>query len=85
MITRAFEAAPTDPFYLRDVERIVLTQLGDPRGMATLMQHAVALDEGNAEAHARLGKALGMLGDQPGARFHGQRAFELHSRQGEAR
>jgi tetratricopeptide (TPR) repeat protein len=85
MITRAFEAAPTDPFYLRDVERIVLTQLGDPRGMVTLMQRAVDLDGGNAEAHARLGKALGLLGDQARARHHGQRAAELHSRQGEAR
>jgi tetratricopeptide (TPR) repeat protein len=85
MITRAFEAAPTDPFYLRDLERIVLTKLGDPRGMATLMQRAVALDGANAEAHARLGKALGLLGDQARARLHGQRAAELHARQGEAR
>ena len=86
MITRAFEAAPTNPFYLRDVERVAVPdELGHPRGWAILMQRAVALDGGNAEAHARLGKALGLLGDQAGARHHGQRAAELHSPQGEAR
>jgi Flp pilus assembly protein TadD len=53
--------------------------------MATLMQHAVAVDSSNAEAHARLGNALGLLGDQARARLHAQRAAELRSRQGEAR
>jgi len=85
MITKAFEAAPTDPFYLRDLERVLVTKLGDPLGMATLMQRAVALDATNAEAHARLAKALELLGDRAGARQHSQRFTALRVAQGEVR
>jgi len=83
MITRAFEAAPTDPFYLRDLELILVTRLGDPLGMATRMQHAIALDGNNAEAHVRLAKALALLGDDASARQHAQRARALQGRRGE--
>jgi tetratricopeptide (TPR) repeat protein len=83
MITRAFEAAPTDPFYLRDLELILVTRLGDPLGMATRMQQAIALDGSNAEAHVRLAKALALLGDDAGARQHALRARALQGRRGE--
>jgi tetratricopeptide (TPR) repeat protein len=83
MITKAFEAAPTDPFYLRDLEHILVTRLGDPLGMATLMQQAIALDATNAEAHAQLAKALVLLGDPAGARQHAKRVAALQGRRGE--
>jgi len=73
----AFEVAPTDPFYWRDLERVVLTKLGDPLGMAALMQRAIALDATNAEAHVRLARAVSLLGDEARARRHLQRAAEL--------
>ncbi|HTY80176.1 MAG TPA: tetratricopeptide repeat protein [Candidatus Bathyarchaeia archaeon] len=68
MITRAFEAAPTDPFYLADLERVLVTNLGDPLGMAALMDRALALDAGNAEAQAHLARVSALLDDQPGLR-----------------
>jgi tetratricopeptide (TPR) repeat protein len=85
MMTRAFEAAPTDPFYLPHLELVVSTRLDDPRGMAALMQRAVAADPANAEAHARLGLALERLGDKAGARRSTQRGFELLARQVDGR
>jgi len=85
MITKAFEAAPTDPFYLRDLEHVLVTKLGDPLGMATLMQRAIALDATNAEAHARLARALELLGDRAGARQHSQLFTALRVAQGEVR
>lgn len=85
MMTRAFEAAPTDPFYLPDLESVLVTNLGDPLGMAILMERAVALDGTNVEAQAQLKKALALLGDQDGARRPGQRLAALQARRGEAR
>jgi tetratricopeptide (TPR) repeat protein len=79
MIKAAFEAAPTDPFYLEHLEQVVVAKLGDPLGMTVLMQRAVALDAGNAAAHARLGRAASLLGDQPRARLHFQRVAELRA------
>ena len=81
MITRAFEAAPTDPFYLPHLALVVQTRLDDPHTMAALMQRAVAADPANAEAHARLGIALERLGDKAGAHRSTQRGFELLTRQ----
>ena len=85
MMTRAFEAAPTDPFYLPDLERVLVTNLGDPLGMAILMERAVALDGTNTEAQAQLKKALTLLGDQDGARRPAQRFAALQARRGETR
>jgi tetratricopeptide (TPR) repeat protein len=85
MMTRAFEAAPTDPFYLPDIERVLVTKLRDPLGMATLMERAVALDATNAEAHAQLKKALALLGDHDGARRQSQQFAALQVRRGQAR
>jgi tetratricopeptide (TPR) repeat protein len=85
MISKAFEAAPTDPFYLRDLEHVLVTKLGDPLGMATLMQRAIALDATNAEAHARLARALELLGDRAGARQHSQLFTALRIARGEVR
>jgi len=85
MITTAFEAAPTDPFYLRHLAHVLVTKLGDPLGMATLMQRAIALDATNAEAHARLARALELLGDRATARQHAQRVTALRVAQGEVR
>jgi Tfp pilus assembly protein PilF len=77
MIKAAFEAAPTDPFYLRPLEDVVLTKLGDPAGMAALLERAVAADDTNAEAHARLARAAGLAGDEARARLHFRRFAEL--------
>lgn len=85
MITRAFEAAPTDPFYLPDLEHVLLTKLGDPLGMAARMERAVALDATNAEAQAQLKKALVLLGDPAGLRRPSQRLAALQSDRGDAR
>lgn len=85
MMTRAFEAAPTDPFYLPSLERVLVAKLGDPLGMATLMERAIALDATNAEAHAQLKKALALLGDHDGARRQSQRLAALQAGRGAAR
>ena len=85
MMTRAFEAAPTDPFYLPGLERVLVAKLGDPLGMATLMVRAIALDATNAEAHAQLTKALALLGDHDGARRQSQRLAALQAGRGAAR
>ena len=85
MMTRAFEAAPTDPFYLPDLERVLVVNLGDPLGMAMLMERALALDATNTEAQAQLKKALALLGDQEGARRPAQRFAALQGRRGDAR
>jgi tetratricopeptide (TPR) repeat protein len=85
MVTRAFEAAPTDPFYLPGLERVLVAKLGDPLGMATLMERAIALDATNAEAHAQLKKALTLLGDHDGARRQSERLAALQTGRGEKR
>lgn len=85
MITRAFEAAPTDPFYLADLERVLVDNLGDPLGMATLMDRALALDASNAQAQAHLTRVSALLGDQPGARRQSQRVTSLQTRNGDTR
>jgi len=83
MITRAFEAAPADPFYLADLERVLVTNLGDPLGMATLMDRA--LDSGNAHAQAYLIRAAALLNEQPGPGRQSPRVTTPQSRRGEAR
>jgi len=75
----AYEAAPKDPFYLRDLEYVMLVRLDDPQGMAATMEAALARDAKNAEAHERLGRAAKRLGDQTRARRHFQRAAELRT------
>ena len=85
MMTRAFEAAPTDPFYLPDIERVLLAKLGDPLGMATLMERAIALDATNATAYAQLKKALALLGDHEGVQRQSQRLAALQAGRGAAR
>ena len=85
MMVKVFEAAPTDPFYLPDLERVLVTKLGDPLGMAVLMERAVALDATNAEAQAQLKKALVLLGDPGSARRPSQRLATLQIRRGQAR
>ncbi len=77
LVRATFEAAPTDPFYYRDLERVVVGKLGDPQGMIKLMERAVALDAGNADAHARLARSADAIGDQARARVHRARAAEL--------
>jgi len=83
MITRAFEAAPADPFYLADLERVLVTNLGDPLGMAKLMDRA--LDSGNAHAQAYLIRAAALLNEQPGPGRQSPRVTTPQSRRGEAR
>lgn len=85
MMTRAFEAAPTDPFYLPDLERVLVTKLGDPLGMAALMKRAIAADATNAEARVQLKKALALLGDAGDARRPSRRLLALQPRGEQAR
>ncbi len=75
----AYEAAPNDPFYLRDLEYVMLARLDDPQGMATMMEAALARDARNADVHARLGRAAARLGDEARAQRHRQRAVELRA------
>lgn len=77
MIKQAFEAAPTDPYYLDHLEDVVLKKLGDPYGMAALMRRAIEADDANAAAHERLARAAAIVGDQAQARRHAQKAAEL--------
>lgn len=84
MITRAFDASPTDPFYLADLERVLVTNLGDPLGMATLMDRALALDASNAQAKEQLTRVSALLDDPSGLR-QPPRAAAVQSRRGEAR
>ncbi len=85
MITRAFDAAPTDAFYFRDLEAVLIGKLGDPLGMATRMRRTLALDADNAEAHGRLARALGALGEHARARLHAERFVELSARGSDGR
>src|SRR5262245_29843067 len=80
MITRAFDAAPTDTFYFSELEAVLVRKLGDPLGMATRMRRTIALDATNADAHRRLARALGALGDHARARQHAERFAELSAR-----
>jgi tetratricopeptide (TPR) repeat protein len=77
MIKAAFEAAPTDPFYLEDLATVMVAQLGDLHGMAAFMERALELDETNAAAHEQLGRAAAGLGDPERARRHLERARAL--------
>jgi len=85
MITAAFEAAPTDPFYLRDLEHVVVTRLGDPRRMVAFMERAIAADPTNVEAHIRLVNAASQAGDDARARTSARRVAELTGFRGPAR
>jgi tetratricopeptide (TPR) repeat protein len=75
----AYEAAPNDPFYLRDLEYVMLARLDDPQGMAAMMEAALARDARNADVHARLGHAAARLGDEARAQRHRERAAELRA------
>lgn len=77
MIRAAFAAAPTDPFYLAPVERVVMTWFGDARTMAALMQEAIDRDPSFAGAHERLARAAEALGDRERASTHKRLATEL--------
>ena len=64
MLRKAFESAPTDPFYVEDLGRVVLEQMGDAHTMAALMEQALAADPGNAMARKHLAAARLALGAQ---------------------
>lgn len=77
MIRAAFESAPTDPFYLAPVERVVMSWFGDARTMAALMQQAIEQDPGSVGAHERLARAAEALGDRERASTHQRLAAAL--------
>jgi tetratricopeptide (TPR) repeat protein len=85
MMTRVFEAAPLDPFYLPDLERVLVKNLGDPLRMATLMERALALDPANTEAQAQLKKALALLAGPDGAPRRSPRVAALSVPRGETK
>ena len=62
MLRKAFESAPTDPFYVEDLGRVVLERLGDAHTMAALMEQALAADPSNAIARKHLAAARLALG-----------------------
>lgn len=80
MIRAAFEAAPTDPFYLPPLERVVLNWFGDARTMAELMQRAIERDPGAVGAHERLARAAEALGELERAAIHTRLAAELRQK-----
>ncbi len=85
LMTRVFEAAPLDPFYLPDLERVLVKNLGDPLRMATLMERALALDPAYTEAHAQLKKALALLAAPDGTPRRSPRVAVLSARPGETK
>jgi Flp pilus assembly protein TadD, contains TPR repeats len=85
MMIRVFETAPLDPFYLPDLERVLVKNLGDPLRMATLMERALALDPDNTEAQAQLKKALALLAGPDGIPRRYPRLAALPTRRGETK
>jgi tetratricopeptide (TPR) repeat protein len=85
MMTRVFEAAPLDPFYLPDLERVLVKNLGDPLRMAALMERALALDPANTEAQAQLKKAMALLAAPDGTPRRSPRLAALPIRRGETK
>lgn len=76
IISAAFEAAPADPFYLYDLNR-VLHRLGDLPTVVEVMGRALTTSPDNLRAHQHLAYATAVLGDEPRALTHYQRAIEL--------
>lgn len=85
MITAAFEAAPTDPFYFDELEDLLVARLDDPRGMATFMRRAITRDPKNALAQAWLARNAARLGDRPRPAGQARRVAELMEGKGETR
>ena len=73
----AFEAAPTDPFYVKHLDHVLMERLGDPHGVIAVMQRAVELNPDNVRAHERLGYAWGFIGNQARSLSHYQQAIRL--------
>jgi tetratricopeptide (TPR) repeat protein len=85
MMIRVFDAAPLDPFYLPDLERVLVKNLGDPHRMVALMERALALDPANTEAQAQLEKALALLAAPDGTPRRSPRLAALSARPGETK
>jgi tetratricopeptide (TPR) repeat protein len=85
MMIRVFDAAPLDPFYLPDLERVLVKNLGDPLRMVALMERALALDPANTEAQAQLKKALALLAGPDGAPRRSPRVAALSVPRGETK
>ena len=85
MMIRVFDAAPLDPFYLPDLERVLVKNLGDPLRMAALMERALALDPANAEAQAQLKRALALLAAPGGTPRRSPPLAALSARPGETK
>ena len=64
---------------------MLVTNLGDPRGMATLLDRALALDAGNTQARAYLTRVSALLDEPPAPRRQTPRVTTLQSRRGESR
>ncbi len=73
----AFDAAPTDPFYVKHLDHVLMERLGDPHGVIALMQRAVERNPGDVRAHDRLGYAWGLIGDQTRSASHYRQAIQL--------
>jgi tetratricopeptide (TPR) repeat protein len=73
----AFDAAPTDSFYLDHLDHVLMERLGDPQAVIAVMQRAVEANPDDVRAHDRLGYALGFIGDQTRSVSHYQQAIRL--------
>ena len=73
----AFDAAPTDSFYLDHLDHVLMERLGDPNGVIAVMERVVEVDPDNVRAHDRLGYAWGFIGDQARSVSHYQQAIRL--------
>jgi Tfp pilus assembly protein PilF len=79
MAKAALEAAPADPYYLEVADYVVVKWFGDTKATAALMHRVVEADPKNADAHERLAKAAGQLGEVERSVTHARRAAELRS------
>jgi Flp pilus assembly protein TadD len=58
---------------------VVIKWFGDTKATAALMHRVVEADPRNADAHERLAKAAGQLGEVERSVAHARRAAELRS------
>jgi len=57
----AFDATPTNPFYLEHLDHVLMERLGDPHGAIAVYQQAIRLEPANPVLHEGLGRALHRL------------------------
>lgn len=80
MFKAAFEAAPSDPFYILPLDHVLMQRLADPYQVVEVMSRALEVNPDNVRAHDRLGYAYGFIGDQDRSIEHYRKAIALEPR-----